>query len=965
MKNKRLFLTSLLLLAVTALFVFTPVYAMQDGNGNGNDTETVTVTFNPNGGELRRGELVQVIPVGGNAAPPTLMLRFDGWIFSSWDKETTDITEDTEITAIWKRLFAVSSNGEGYVSSADTVWLARAVAQHKGFGLQNLRIGNVLGIDRLPTARDITDLLRWLVGYPLELLMKNSPDNMPTIEVLTEFPDGETLSGVVFFEYFAEPSIGAEIAYINYTVNGELGSTLWPSTLNEFGTARIPLRNGDNHIIVTVHDTAGMSADYVVPQVPHKIDLNFTVPEEHYHSPSITGTDGYKYSGDMLILQTIRPPHGMDRIAAGITPERVAEAVANIDGVIIGQYVETGSYTIQIPPQETVEDIDALGERMVEEYPDLFRTFYPSSRTGYTGFLGRSTPPPPTNDPWWSLGKGDSTAWWPFRDDGTPYEWGLSAVRLPEAWAASRLAQQGERSHIRLGIMDTNIFADHEDLGFSEELMANISSVQATITNIEHGTTVMGVLAALHDNELGLAGATNISREALYVYNSSRYESKGVIAEEPHSGTTESIRDGLWWLVTNGVKVINVSQGTKRNELYNRDTMLISDKMSELLALGYDFVIVQSAGQEGVEDDTLPIDSDYVVVFTHAHLVEAHEQPTRRELERRTITVGATTREGTVAPWSNYGVPVDILAPGKDIYTTDIYMNEGYGGYYDFLHGTSLATPIVAGIIHLMWEENPSINGNSIKQLLLGEQTTRRLGTRMTDNREIGSSFAGSIYQVDAYDALLNARNVPDWLETHTHARLVGQLVAAQTSVRRILPLPFAQITHYKYRSSTAPTITHTQSQGFYRFDDIEVSDTDKQQNWHTFRIQAEGFAPTDINMSITQKGVVTRLDTVRLVPVPEGMFSSSLFGGSIRVPALSGASDVSGASDEPAELTPYEGTLTLQIIDGLYYLDSEMLEDEEWLDFLDFDILDTIEVTDGNFYAEMPAGNYTVIVSG
>ncbi|MCL2049912.1 MAG: S8 family serine peptidase [Defluviitaleaceae bacterium] len=955
MRSAKLFLTSLLLLAVTAVFVFTPVYAVQDGNDNTTETEaeTVTVTFNPNGGELRRGELVQVIPVGGNAAPPMLMLRFDGWIFDSWDKETTDITEDTEITALWKRLFAVSSNGEGHVSSLEVVWLARAAAGHVNFGLQDLRLGNVLGIDRLPTARDIVDLLRWLVGYSLEELMKNSPDNMPTIEVLTEFPDGETQVGNVTFEYFAEPSIGAEIALVKYTINdGEYFSTIWANgdALDELGTGRIPLMKGDNHIVLTVLDTEGKSADYVVPQVPHKIDLNFSAPSQYFSQ--ITDEVGHRYAGDRLIFSTVWLD-GADLITAGITPERVAEAVATIDGVIIGQSTITGSYTVQVPAQETVEDLEALGERMLSEYPDLFRVFY-TDRLDEIYSLGMEVPPfnpTLTNDPWWTEREEDPTSRWPFRRY-IDYEWGHRAVNLPEAWAISRFAQSPQRNNIKVGIMDTNVFTIHEDL--PNIPLENISSPADTFLNMSHGTNVMGAIAAVHNNNKGLAGATNISGESLYVANLSRYVDDGNGGMEFRHSTRDSMVESLEWLVLNGVKVVNVSMfSSQRNAPYDNVSIALSDRMALLLSLGYDFVVVQITGQQGTDDTTPPLNANHTVAFSHAHLPVV----ARMGLERRTITVGASNRKGSVAPWSGYGTVVDINAPGQDIYTTVSMSNAKYGNY-DILSGTSIAAPLVTGILQIMWEENPEIKGDTIKSLLLGNPAAGWfVGDRLTDNRGKDWSTSGSIYQVNALQALQRAQHATGLL-VHRDASLVGQLLVAHEH-DSLIPLANAQITRYIYGNPTAQTTTHTQSQGFYRFDNIEVNDTDSRQNWHTLRVQAEGFAPTDITTLIIQKGVSTRLDTLRLVPIPQEPNRFSMFGGRIRVPALV------GASDEPAELTPYEGTLTLQIIDGLYYLDPEMLEDEEWLDFLDFDILDTIEVTDGNFYAEMPAGNYTVIVSG
>jgi hypothetical protein len=65
---------------------------------------------------------------------------------------------------------AVATGGTGNVTSADITWLARSVANHPGFELEEQRLGNLRGLDREPRLADITQMLRWLVGYDLELL---------------------------------------------------------------------------------------------------------------------------------------------------------------------------------------------------------------------------------------------------------------------------------------------------------------------------------------------------------------------------------------------------------------------------------------------------------------------------------------------------------------------------------------------------------------------------------------------------------------------------------------------------------------------------------------------------------------------------------------------------------------------------------------------------------------------------
>ena len=109
------------------------------------------------------------------------------------------------------------------------------------------------------------------------------PGDQPYIRVITPFPDGETAVGVVFFDYIAVPSIGARITHVTYTMNGRFGGSLYSfgeaqRPGDTFGSAVIPMTHGENRIVVTVMDTAGLEASFEIPQVPYRYNLNFSEP---------------------------------------------------------------------------------------------------------------------------------------------------------------------------------------------------------------------------------------------------------------------------------------------------------------------------------------------------------------------------------------------------------------------------------------------------------------------------------------------------------------------------------------------------------------------------------------------------------------------------------------------------------------------------------------------------------------
>ena len=91
------------------------------------------------------------------------------------------------------------------------------------------------------------------------------------------------------------------------------------------------------------------------------------------------------------------------------------------------------------------------------------------------------------------------------------------------------------------------------------------------------------------------------------------------------------------------------------------------------------------------------------------------------------IVVGATAGNGwqTMTGYSNWGWPLDILAPGgasgTDVWSTITDGTQGPGNpSYGPLNGTSMAAPHIAGVIALMKERNPDLPVETIRSILQG-----------------------------------------------------------------------------------------------------------------------------------------------------------------------------------------------------------------------------------------------------
>ena len=86
-----------------------------------------------------------------------------------------------------------------------------------------------------------------------------------------------------------------------------------------------------------------------------------------------------------------------------------------------------------------------------------------------------------------------------------------------------------------------------------------------------------------------------------------------------------------------------------------------------------------------------------------------------------TIVVSGTTSSDAKASWSSYGSFVDIAAPGASIWTTT------RGGGYKAASGTSMATPVAAGVVGLMMASNPGLSAEGVESILFS--TAVDLGT--------------------------------------------------------------------------------------------------------------------------------------------------------------------------------------------------------------------------------------------
>lgn len=231
---------------------------------------------------------------------------------------------------------------------------------------------------------------------------------------------------------------------------------------------------------------------------------------------------------------------------------------------------------------------------------------------------------------------------------GQVIDWGVSLVQAPQLWQVTK----GEG--VKVLVLDTGIDPRHPDLmpnlrkgmNFTSNLIADYVDRQG------HGSHCAGIIAAA-DNRFGVVGVA--PKAELYV---------GKVLGDDGQGDFNAIVRGIEWGIQERVDIISMSLGCSVDP---------GPALHNAIRQAHDagIIIVAASGNENTE-------CGYPAAYDEV------------------IAVGAVDQALDRAYFSNFGDEVDVAAPGVDILST--YKN----GQYAKLSGTSMATPMVAGVLALI-----------------------------------------------------------------------------------------------------------------------------------------------------------------------------------------------------------------------------------------------------------------------
>ncbi len=229
--------------------------------------------------------------------------------------------------------------------------------------------------------------------------------------------------------------------------------------------------------------------------------------------------------------------------------------------------------------------------------------------------------------------------------DLSKYQYMHEMINSYAAWGVSRGAG------VTVAVLDSGVAA-HEDLPEDiSRVIVNPAIDQGENPTYYHGTHVAGIIAARLGNSLGGSGvAPEADILSIQVLNSSG----GGSTSDVIMGINAAIEHG-------GVDIINMSLGGK---YYSEpEEIAVRDAVSAGIT------IVASMGN----------DSSNIMNYPATFNIPG------------VIAVGAVTRGGIRAGYSNFGPWEDIAAPGSSLWSAMP------GNAYAAKSGTSMATPVVAG----------------------------------------------------------------------------------------------------------------------------------------------------------------------------------------------------------------------------------------------------------------------------
>lgn len=307
----------------------------------------------------------------------------------------------------------------------------------------------------------------------------------------------------------------------------------------------------------------------------------------------------------------------------------------------------------------------------------------------------------------------------PFANNSAGQTWGQAMIKADSVWQ-----KNAKGKNVIVGVVDSYVDVSHSQIknqilinsneipdngkdddnnGYVDDYSSmNFTHIPNPVIQNEHGTHVAGIIASDHSGLMkGIAPEAKIVA-APFISNDG-------------SGSLGDAIEAMNYVVLRGAKVINASWGG------SACVVALHDAFAEITKKGV--LIVVAAGNDGNDIDIRP---SYPAAFDIAGQ----------------ITVGASNFNDYMTSFSNSSFKlVHLAAPGDDIMSTT--PNE----QYNYLRGTSMAAPFVAGAAAVLMGAFPQASSLKIKEALINS-------VDVVPNHEFRVYSRGRLNLLNAYNYL-------------------------------------------------------------------------------------------------------------------------------------------------------------------------------------------------------------------